>query len=62
MSTRQEAITEAISRLAAGARIPDGVTAPNPLALAEQLQEAGEAGGSRAYAAYKTAQRINTEK
>ncbi|MET9909661.1 hypothetical protein ABZZ74_23150 [Streptomyces sp. NPDC006476] len=60
--SRQETITQAIDRLAAGAaRIPDGVTAKDPLALAEHLQEASQAGGSRAFAAYKTAQRINEE-
>jgi hypothetical protein len=62
MSNRQDTITQAIHRLAEGAPVPDGVTARDPLALAEQLQDASEAGGSRAFAAYKTAQRIVTGK
>jgi hypothetical protein len=63
MSSRQNTIAEAIDRLATGtARIPADIKTQDPLTLADQLQQGSQAGGSRAFAAYKAAQRINAEK
>ena len=57
MNDRQQTIDEAITHLEAGRTTPpDG---QDPQSMARMLRTAGERGGLGAYAAYKTAQRIN---
>lgn len=57
MDIRQDTIDQAIAHLEAGtATPPDG---QDPQSIADMLKTASDRGGLGAYAAYKTAQRIN---
>ncbi|WP_330328221.1 hypothetical protein [Streptomyces pseudovenezuelae] len=59
MTDRQNTINQAIDALQTGtATPPDG---QDPQSMANMLRTASDRGGLGAYAAYKTAQRINAQ-
>jgi hypothetical protein len=58
MTNRQNVIAQAIDRLESGAVQPTAIMPQDPAGLADTLRQGSEAGSARAFAAYKTAQRI----